>query len=473
MRKVLAILTSALCCAASYAQGTLTLEQAVSIAMEQSFDAQTGEADYQSGLWVFESFSSSLKPHLEFNLNPNYLKETSDSKFNYLITREYDMLSAAAELRLSDRVSALGGDFYLSSYGLWTQYFRQMYDVPRLFAMTPLKVGYKQDLLGFNPYKWDIRIENTRMDYARDEHSFEMRKVALTAARLYLEALRTENLYKMHLNNANTSEVLFNIGREKFRIASIRNDELSSLELQWKNAVNRCSITETEMLRAHEELYSYLGIESERSLEIPQPEFSGNVNADKVHELVNSNNPVFTRNALEVLKTMKEEERSRKEIGLQSSIDINLGVQNYSPAIMPTMSDASLFSVSGINITIPIIDQKTARDKHKAAQYKVEAANARSMEEQRSLMVEVNCTIRDFEQYRQLLQQAADVVILADEAYRQANDNYANGIADINSFAIAQTRREAAYENYYNILTCCWVSYYKLSMLCGCDDWKY
>lgn len=58
---------------------------------------------------------------------------------------------------------------------------------------------------------------------------------------------------------------------------------------------------------------------------------------------------------------------------------------------------------------------------------------------------------------------------LADEAYRQANENYANGIADINTFAIAQTRKENAYANYLNALCCCWDAYYRLSMLCGID----
>lgn len=284
-----------------------------------------------------------------------------------------------------------------------------------------------------------------------------------------MDALRAEELYKMYKANSETAGSLFRIGQEKFKIAAIRNDELSSLELQWQNAINSCSIAEIEMKSAHAALESYLklGYSTEGRLSVPEMPASILIDHESVFRTAEANNPVYSRNRIKLLEARRDEERAKKESGIQADMDLNLGLQNYSPALGIAYSDQNFFSYSGIGITIPIINRKAAQDKYKAAQYATKEAGALADEELRSLHTDIKNAIRDFENYQALIGRAERTMRLADEAYQQADENYANGIADINTFAIAQSRKESAYSNYLNALCNYWEAYYRLAALCG------
>lgn len=470
MRKLVITVVLALA-GASYAgaQEVLSLQQAIAAAKGESYEAEAAEAYYQAEVWNYESFRSGLKPHLELNLNPNYIKESYDYKYQYAYPRNFNMFSTTAELKLKQKVSSLGGDFYASSSGVWTKYFNNVNDYQRLFGTAPIRIGYQQDLLGFNRYKWEKAIHEAEIDKASVERNNEMLAIAGKTAGLYMDALRAEELYKMYKGNSETAESLFKIGQEKFKITAIRNDELSSLELQWQNSINSCAIAEIEMKNAFAALESYLQLGGSIAGRLAVPEMPGSIliDRDAVMNAMETNNPVYSRNKLSMLEARRDEEKAKKETGIQADMDLNMGLQNYSPAFGAAFTDQNLFSYSGVGIRIPIINQKTAKDRYKAAQYATRAADARANEDLRSLRVEVESAIRDFENYQTLIGQAEKTMKLADEAYRQANDNYASGIADINTFAIAQSRKESAYSNYLNALCNYWEAYYRLAVLCG------
>lgn len=467
MRKLFSIIIALSCCLCLEAQQRLTLNQAIEMAQTGSYEAEISDADYQAGMWQFSSFMSTFKPHLEFNVNPNYIKEAYEPSNQFVKTRDYNMLSATAELRLNHKVTALGGDFYAASSGIWTEHFANP-DMARIFGTTPIRIGYQQQLLGFNPYKWDKKIEDAKMKHVESRHDFEKWNIARKTSHLYLEALRATFMYDMYKNNSETSEYLYWIGVEKFNLTSIRNDELSSLELQWNNALNSCSLAEVQMENALAELYSYVGMEG-FSLTMPANPDYLLLDRKMIMSLVEENNPIYNQNTLMLLEAHRKEDKAKKEVGVQASVDLNLGLQNYGVNLGSAYGNQGLLSVSGVNLRIPIIDQKTAKDKYKAAQFEAKSTDAEAKENLRLLTVEVDNAVRDFENYQTLVRSTSTTMELADEAYRQANDNYANGIADINTFAIAQTRKESAYANYLNALCCYWDAYYRLSMLCGTD----
>lgn len=474
MRKFLTVLLTSALCTCMYAQSSqrpLSLQQAIDIARTGSYDAERTEAEYRKGQLEFSSFNSTFKPHLDLNLNPNYIKEAYDHRYQYAYPRNYNMLSTVAELRLNQKVEMFGGDVYVSSSGIWTEHFNNLYDYSRLFGVTPVKIGYQQQVLGFNQYKWDRRIEESRLKETESRYGYELWKIARETAALYMEAFKAESMYRMYKENSAITERLYSIGKERFAITSVRNDELSSLELQWRNSVNSCAIAEVGMKNAMDALCSYLNLPSGDQLLLCNPEMLPDMILDReaIYGYVESNNPVYRQTDLDRLEAMRKEDRARSDIGVQASVDLNVGVQNYATMFSTAFGNQGLFSVSGVSLKVPIIDQRTAKDRYKAAQLETVSVNAQAKEDQRSLRVEVDCAIRDFEHYQTLLRSAAEATGLADVAYQQANENYANGIVDINTFFIAQTRKENAYTNYLNVLCLYWDSFYHLSMLCGTD----
>ena len=54
---------------------------------------------------------------------------------------------------------------------------------------------------------------------------------------------------------------------------------------------------------------------------------------------------------------------------------------------------------------------------------------------------------------------------LAEAQYYETVENYANGIADINTFTLGQNRWVTAYTNYLTVLEEFWTTYYHLQTL--------
>lgn len=468
----LTFIVALLLCVSLYAQRSLSLQDAVSYAQTGSFEFEHTEAEYMKGSWDFKHFESKLKPHLEFNLNPNYVREGyEEAKKNFIKLGNNDRFSTLAELRLNQRVTSLGGDFYASTSGLWSEYFRPYSGFDRLFGVSPIRVGYEQRLIGYNPYRWEKKIEDAKIDVVEKERNYKMWEIALKAADLYMNALRAEAMYEMYSSNSAISEILYKIGKEKYAITSMRNDEISALELQWMNSRTSCSLAKVEMENARRELYSYIGVpENEAPMLVlpPVPE-TFILDRETVCEHVKRNNPVYSDNMVKQLEARDKEDKAKKEKGVQASMDLNIGIQNYAPTLGAAYSTPSFLSVSGVTVKIPIIDQQTANSRYNAARYRTQAVEAESKETLRTVMLDVDCALRDFENYQMLIVSARKALELADAAYQQADENYANGIADINTFAIAQNRKEDAYSNYLNTICCYWDAYYRLSMLCGAD----
>ena len=56
-------------------------------------------------------------------------------------------------------------------------------------------------------------------------------------------------------------------------------------------------------------------------------------------------------------------------------------------------------------------------------------------------------------------------VAMADEVFELTAENYANGLCDINTYSLAQSRRDNAYNQHLTALARYWTTYYHLLTL--------
>ena len=471
MRKVLLTLCLAVSSLSLLAQRQLTLTAAIGCAQDSTIKAAAAEANYESRIWQYRTYQSTFKPHLDLSLHPNYVNETFDPDKTFAYSRNFNLFSTVAGLELEQKVSTWGGDFYVSSSGIWSESYNDPLDARHRLAGTPLRIGYKHDLLGYNPYRWERAIEEAAMQSAVCQHDFELRRIALETTALYFDAVRASSLYDMYVSNEETARQLYEIGAEKYKLTFIRNDELATLKLQQANAETSVAMAKVKLENALSALNSYLGFPADTPLNIEMPTTMSQkvMDREQIHRQVEECNPVYTESRLALLKTQQRTDKASREVGVQAGIDVNVGLQNYSAAIGQEFPRQNLFSVSGLTVTIPIINQGTARNRLGAARFEEQAAELNAEEQARQLRLEVDCTINDFENCQRMLPAAYKALEMADETFRQANENCRNGIADFNTFVISQSKREEAYINYLSVLQSYWQAYYSLSMLCGKD----
>ena len=109
---------------------------------------------------------------------------------------------------------------------------------------------------------------------------------------------------------------------------------------------------------------------------------------------------------------------------------------------------------------------------HGAAKKRYEAATAWTAREasaldevERALCEDVITTMQNLQSHQQLLENTAQAVTMADEVFELNAENYANGICDINTDSLAQSRRDNAYNQHLTALEKYWITYYHLLTL--------
>lgn len=200
----------------------------------------------------------------------------------------------------------------------------------QLFSAIPVGIGYSNDLIAYNPYKWEKELSELKMSNSEKAYRNDLASIALESVKLYVSYYVALSIYEICVTNADVAQRLLSIGREKFELASIGKNELSALELQSLNAENSLFSARQQMEDARGMLLSYLKIEDRgQSLQLEEPTYPGfkNISADEAVELAKANNPEYLK-AYEDIVSARQQAQKAKIQGsfLQIGIDLNVGL---------------------------------------------------------------------------------------------------------------------------------------------------
>ena len=241
-----------------YAQ-QLSLDQAIRQAQDSAITAFQSRNEYNSYALHYDAFLALRKPQLNLRVAPNYYRMFSDLSRDYVYLRNYDNLSAAASVTLSQKMLDWGGEAYIGSQAIWSEYFSTKTTDVRQFVAAPILVGYRQTLLGYNPYRWEKAVEDQRIKAARQQHQYDMNSIAEEVTRRFFRLVCAQGQVDMYQRNLQTTDTLCAIAREKSTILMVTTAELRSLELQRVNAANALAIARTAVQPA-ESAQMYDGI---------------------------------------------------------------------------------------------------------------------------------------------------------------------------------------------------------------------
>ena len=139
----------------------LDLKRTIGLANDSSLTAFRNQNMYLSGYWEFRTYKANRLPSLSLNLTPaqyyRYITQRYDSNSDMDVYREQQMFSAGGGLTLQQNFDWIGGTFYLESD---LEYMRNFGDTKSTqYSSVPVRVGYTQSLLGYNPFRWERKIE--------------------------------------------------------------------------------------------------------------------------------------------------------------------------------------------------------------------------------------------------------------------------------------------------------------------------
>ncbi len=446
-----------------------SLDEIIRLAQDSTLTAFQSRYAYEFQLQKNAQFEALRKPQLTLDLIPNYQRMIGDLSRNYVYLRNYDRFSTLAQLTLSQKVLGLGGEAYVGSRFLWSEYFtHDQAGRPRDFLATPLIVGYQQSLLGYNPYRWEKAVEDQRLEAARRQLSYELHLIAEEATRRFFRLACAQGRLDMCERNKQTADTLYAIAREKADIAMVTLAELRSLELQRLNATNALLSARNEEELARESLAAYLRtsvLPAGTRLAVPTATDQVLLTDDEAMLMARAHSAALQQQQAALTEARHQEEKARKERGPKVGVGLDVGMQQLGSTFSAAYQHPQLYMVGTVTLSVPLIDHGAARKGHAAAAAWASREEMALQEVERALSEDVHVTLDNLRSHRQLLANTAEAVDMADEVFELTAENYANGLCDINTYSLAQNRRDEAYNQHLSALAGYWTTYYHLLTL--------
>ncbi len=447
----------------------LNLQRTIEIAGDSSLQAFRNQNLYMAGYWEYRSFRAGRLPSLSLNLTPisynRYITQRYNYEENIDVYRAQQMYSAGGGLNITQNFDPLGGTFYLETS---LNYMRNFGDVKSTqFSSIPVRLGYRQSLLGFNQFKWDRRIEPVKYEKVKKEFLYNMEAISETAVTYFFALALAQAEYRLAIDNLASCDTLYTIGERRFKIASISQADLLTLRLDRVNARNKVENTRISLKRAIFTLASYLGMDKDTQIEVelPSAPMAREIATDIALSFAKANNPTLLKHKQSILEAERDVNRTRVEqrlnVNLNASVGYNQVADNSSSAYHhPLRQD-----LVSLTISIPLVDWGVRKGKLNMAKNNLNVLEIAASQDELSVEEDLIMTVSDFNIQQSLVASALEALDLAETAYEQTKQRFIIGKADINSLTLSLNRQQDATKNYIVSLQNYWLSYYKLRKL--------
>lgn len=447
----------------------LDLKRTIELANDSSLTAFRYQNMYLSGYWAYRTYKANRLPSLTMNLMPaqyyRYITQRYDSNKDMDVYREQQMFSAGGGLSLQQNFDLTGGTFYIDSDLEYMSNFGETKSTQ--FASVPFRIGYSQSLLGYNPFRWERKIEPLKFEKVKKEFIYNTEVVAEEAVGYFFSLAMAQADYQLALENVASTDTLYSIGMQRHRIAAISRADLLTLQLDKVNARNTLENALIALKRAMFALASYLNMDKDTQieLELPSRPEAMEIPVEEALAKAKANNPEYLQQRQNVLESEREVNRTRIESRFNASVNASVGFNQVAESLKHAYREPLQQDVVNISVSIPLIDWGVRKGRYNMARNNLNVVTIASQQEELKLEEEVTMTVSDFNIQQGLIRSAEEALELAVMAYEQTRQRFIIGKADVNSLTLSLNRQQQAQKNYISALQNYWLNYYKIRKL--------
>lgn len=294
----------------------LTLDDALGMARQQSLHAFLNQHYYMADYWAYRSYRANLLPSGTLRTipltytNASILRYNSITQTDEFIRSEY--LASDMNLSISQNMAATGGTFFVQSaldrienFGAnsFTQY-----------SSVPFRIGYRQELFGFNPMKWQQKIEPLKFEKAKKEYLESTEDMNISTVRHFFAMARAAMQKEIATANLENTRNLLQIAQNRFDLGTVTREELLDLRLSQNNAAIALQEAMLEYRETRESLLNFLmlPVDSEIEIELPQNISVSEVDLQLVLENALANNPEILETEQHILENQRNGRRGQR-----------------------------------------------------------------------------------------------------------------------------------------------------------------
>lgn len=381
------------------------------------------------------------------------------------VYRQQRLFYSQAGITATQTMERWGGQFYGSTQFGYLRTFGEQNQTQ--FMTIPIAVGYKQDLLFYNPLKWARQIEPLKLERAEKELIYGIEKTSEQAVEKFFALALAQDMMQMAMESLASCDTIYAIAERRYKIASISKAELSILELQKTNARTTLANARITHSRAVKELATYLGMDPTTEIDLIIPLVVGTLHIDGTEAiaLARENNPKYLESRQATAEARREAERAKVEKNLSVSLDASIGLNQVADNFADAYRHLQSQDMATVKLTIPLKDWGKRKNAYLAARSSVDTAERTEQETARDVELDVAMTVAEFNERQTIVENARQALTIAEDAYAQTLQQFIRAQADAYSLSVAQSHWQTARQNHITSLQNYWLAYYHLRRL--------
>lgn len=445
----------------------LTLAETIQLAQERSPDALINIHRFRRSYWEYRSFRAGYLPNVTLSGTlPNFSRSIDaitqqDGSESY---RDRTLSRYSADIALTQRIGLTGGEVFLQS-GL--QRLDNFYTDTSTtqFLSTPVSIGFRQPIFGYNNYKWDKQIEPMVYEEAKRQYLESREQVAITATNHFFNLLMAQVERGIALKNQANYDTLYNIAKGRYILGKIAENELLQLEL---NLLRANAAVENADLNYQNMLFkfkSYLRLTVNQNLVLippaETPHFS--INVDEAVNEAHTNTSSGLAFERRMLEAESQVSMARLDGRFDAEIYASYGLTQTADKLPDVYKNPLDEERVSLGLTIPILDWGQARGRIRMAESNYDLVKTSIEQERIDFDQDIYLKVMQFSMQQNQLMIAAKSDTVAQKRFDVTQKRYMIGkVNDVLELNNAQIDNDNAKVSYYNALKSYWNNYYEL-----------
>lgn len=447
----------------------LDLDRTVQLATDSSLSAMKYQSVYDVSRYQYLSWQASRKPQIALESTPvmyqHYMTQRYLSYEDIDVYRQQRMFYSQAGITATQTVENWGGQFYGSTQLGFLRTFGD--DDQTQFMTIPISVGYKQDLLFYNPLKWARQIEPLKLARAEKELVYGIETTSEEAVGKFFALALAQDQLRMAEESLASCDTIYSIAERRYRIASISKAELSILQFQLTNARTALANARIAHQRASHDLAVFLGMERTTDIELIIPSVINSLHIDAAEAIqqARENNPLYLSSRQATAEARRDAERAKVEKTFSASLNASIGLNQVADRFVDAYRNLLVQDMATITLTVPLKDWGKRKDAWLAARSTVDAAERTEQETARDTELDVALTVAEFNDRQDIVENSRQALTIAEDAYAQTLQRFIRAQANATDLSLAQSHWQTARQNQIASLQNYWLAYYHLRRL--------
>lgn len=443
----------------------LNLDEVIQMAKTNSPRAIMARHTFRSSYWSYRSFKANYLPSLNlqstpFDMNRSYQSITLDDGTDNFVERS--SYSNSGSLELSQRIAPTGGDLFVNSSLERVELLTG--DKSTTYLIAPVRVGYRQPLVTFNPYRWDRQIEPLKYKEAERNLLTTLEDISRTAVSYFFELALAQINKEISESNFYNNDTLYKISQGRYNMGTIAKDELLQMELSFLTSRKAFNEADLNLRIAGFRLKSFLGITTDATIRLIVPKEIPNskINVDTALSRAQANNPRMISMDRRRIEANRDVAQARAENLFNANLTATVGLNKYSKNLSNPVSDLENSQMVSVGISIPILDWGVGRGKYEMAKSQRELSLITIDQELVDFEQEVFLEVARFNMQDEQLLIAAKSDTIAQIRYEITKQRFKVGKVSILDLNTALSEKDVARRDYMSALRDFWSNYYRI-----------